>query len=47
MARLQGTGPVERVEDILGGWPPEEVEDGFEEAVLRWRRSEIEYPGEP
>ncbi|HYO12308.1 MAG TPA: hypothetical protein VE685_03820 [Thermoanaerobaculia bacterium] len=45
LARLQGTGPVESIEDLMGGWPPEEVDDGFEEAVLRWRRSEC--LGEP
>lgn len=40
LARLQGTRPVESIEAIMGGWPPEEIDDGFEEAVLRWRRSE-------
>jgi hypothetical protein len=37
LARQQGVRPVERVEDLLGGWPEDQIDDGFEEAVLRWR----------
>jgi hypothetical protein len=37
LARQQGVRPVERFEDLLGGWPEDEIDDGFEEAVLRWR----------
>ena len=41
VARRQGARPVERVEDLIGGWPPEEVDDGFEEAVIRWRQVDL------
>lgn len=36
LARKQGVRPVERFEDLLGGWP-DKIDDGFEEAVARWR----------
>lgn len=39
IARRQGVRPVERIEDLLGGWPPEQIDDGFEEAVIRWRQA--------
>ena len=42
LAQQQGVRPVERFEDLLGGWPAEEVDDGFEEAVAGWRRQERE-----
>lgn len=42
LARIQGVRPVENFESLLGGWPPEEVDDGFEEAVARWRGHEPE-----
>ncbi|HSF41853.1 MAG TPA: hypothetical protein VLT87_18775 [Thermoanaerobaculia bacterium] len=41
VARRQGVGPIERVEDLIGGWPPEEIDDGFEEAVTRWRQADL------
>jgi hypothetical protein len=44
LARLQGVGPVERLEDLLGGWPEDEIDDGFEEAVLRWRQQDVIRP---
>jgi hypothetical protein len=37
LARLQGVKPVERLETLLGGWPAEEVEDGFEAELAGWR----------
>jgi len=37
LARQQGVRPVERIEDLLGGWPEDQIDDGFEEALLRWR----------
>ena len=39
IAAIQGVGPVEDPNELVGGWPGE-VEDGFEEAVLAWRRNE-------
>jgi hypothetical protein len=40
LARSQGVKPVERFEDLTGGWPEDERDDGFESAVLEWRRGE-------
>ena len=37
LARMQNVRPVERLEEIVGGWPVEELEDGFEEELARWR----------
>ena len=37
LARMQGVRPVEDFESLLGGWPADEIEDGFEDAVARWR----------
>ena len=36
LARMQGVRPVENFEALLGGWP-DDIDDGFEEAVARWR----------
>jgi hypothetical protein len=38
LARQQGTHPAKRFEDFAGGWPEDEIDDGFEEALERWRR---------
>jgi hypothetical protein len=38
LARAQGVKPINNLEEIMGGWPEEEIDDGFEEAVLRWRQ---------
>ena len=37
LARLQGVKPVQRIESVLGGWPEDEVDDGFEAELARWR----------
>lgn len=37
LAREQGVRPVARLEDLMGGWPVEEREDGFEEMLMEWR----------
>jgi hypothetical protein len=39
IAALQGVGPIEDPNELVGGWPGE-IDDGFEEAVLAWRRNE-------
>jgi hypothetical protein len=39
LARQQGVRPVERLEDLAGGWPADQINDGFEEALERWRRT--------
>lgn len=38
LAKMQNVRPVERLEDVMGGWPVEELQDGFEEELARWRR---------
>ena len=45
LARIQGVKPVEDFESLLGGWP-DAIDDGFEEAVARWRGYELESKGE-
>ena len=39
LARQQGVRPVERFEDLAGGWPEDQLEDGFEQALERFRRT--------
>jgi hypothetical protein len=39
LARMQNVRPVERLEDVVGGWPAEELQDGFEEELARWRQA--------
>lgn len=38
LARMQNVRPVERLEEVVGGWPTEELQDGFEEELVRWRQ---------
>ena len=40
LARQQGVSVPTSFDDLLGGWPKGEEEDGFEEAVARWRGEE-------
>ena len=35
---VRGKKPPVDFDQLKGGWPEEEVNDGFEEAVDRWRR---------
>ena len=41
LALQQGVRPVERFEELLGGWPEDEIDDGFEEALERWRQHDL------
>lgn len=41
LAEAQGVGPANRLADFQGGWPEDQLDDGFEEALLTWRRSEV------
>lgn len=36
LAKEQGVKHVP-VEELFGGWPPEEINDGFDEAIRKWR----------
>ncbi|MEP7009031.1 MAG: hypothetical protein ABJC13_01785 [Acidobacteriota bacterium] len=40
LARAQGVRPATRLESYEGGWPADQLDDGFEEALLAWRRIE-------
>ena len=37
-AESQGVRPVLRLESLIGGWPADELDNGFEEALARWRK---------
>jgi hypothetical protein len=37
LAKMQDFRPVERLEEVLGGWPEEELQDGFEVELSGWR----------
>ena len=39
LAARQGVQPVRALHDVMGGWPEEELDDGFEQAVVAWRRA--------
>ena len=41
IALAQGVQPIKNFDVLLGGWPEDEVDDHFEEAVERWRHGEI------
>jgi hypothetical protein len=41
LARRQGVVLPEG-EEYLGGWPEDELNDGFEDAVVHWRETELE-----
>jgi hypothetical protein len=41
LAEAQGVKPVTTLESILGGWPEDEINDGFEDAVEAWRQDEL------
>jgi hypothetical protein len=45
LARRQGVVPPQADEEILAGWPADELDDGFEDAVRRWREVELEQSG--
>jgi hypothetical protein len=37
LAREQGILPPASFEELLGGWPTEDLNDGFEEEMRKWR----------
>jgi len=37
LARLQGVPAIRSVDELLGGWPADELDDGFESALADWR----------
>jgi hypothetical protein len=42
LARAQGVRPVEKMEDIMGGWPEDQLDDGFEEAIRAMRQEDLQ-----
>lgn len=40
LARQQGVTAPATVDDLLGGWPDEDRDDEFEEALFHWREQE-------
>jgi hypothetical protein len=42
LARQQGVAVPGLTDDLVGGWPPDELDDGFEVALRHWRVSELE-----
>jgi len=40
LASAQGIKPVQALEDVLGGWPKDEKDDGFESNLRQWRAPE-------
>ncbi len=42
VAAEQGVKPVTDLDEARGGWPKDELDDGFEQAVASWREAELE-----
>lgn len=42
LARRQGLSLPKPAEEMLGGWPQDELDDGFENVVASWRERELE-----
>jgi hypothetical protein len=42
LANQQGVARLENPDALLGGWPADEVDDGFESALAEWRTRELE-----
>jgi hypothetical protein len=42
VAAEQGVKPITDLDEALGGWPEDELDDGFEQAVASWREAELE-----
>jgi hypothetical protein len=40
IALEQGVQPVKDFDALLGGWPEEDIDDGFEETVRHWRHEQ-------
>lgn len=42
LASRQGVSVPKDFDEMLGGWPVDELNDGFEDAVVCWREQELE-----
>ncbi len=45
LCRRQGVPPLTAADDLAGGWPPDDLDDGFEAAVRHWRAAETDRGG--
>jgi len=43
LVAAQGVKPVESPDKMYGGWPEDELDDGFENAVRQWRDDELRH----
>ncbi|MCA1668428.1 MAG: hypothetical protein LC793_13760 [Thermomicrobia bacterium] len=41
LARAQGVQPVRKLEDIMGGWPEDQRDDSFEDAIRAMRQEDL------
>jgi hypothetical protein len=37
----QGVKPVSDPRQLLGGWPEDELDDGFEQTIRAWRQNDV------
>jgi hypothetical protein len=42
LARRQGVSAASSLEDLLSGWPADELNDEFEDVYLGWRERELD-----
>jgi len=42
LAKRQGVSAAASPDDLLGGWPVDEIDDDFEKALLSWRECELD-----
>jgi hypothetical protein len=41
LAATQGVRPVGKSEEIMGGWPEDHLDDGFEDAIRAMRQEDL------
>ena len=42
LAQRQGVPAPRSADDLVGGWPADEIDDNFEQELLTWRERELE-----
>jgi hypothetical protein len=42
LAMSQGVSAPCSFDDLVGGWPEDELDDGFEDVVTQWRQQELD-----
>lgn len=45
LAATQRVTVPQSFEEVLGGWPDDEIDDGFEDAIRDWRQADREHHG--